>query len=126
MSKRQLAVLLTMSPILATCALQTEASAVYETAVLGPGFESIPAGWIASAAVAVTQFRRRHPSNLSCFDTTLRVEQDGLLHVSFLPVRQVEVTTERIVIQHSRECGLGETFKFDAGGRLVEHVFVRH
>lgn len=102
------------------------APTLYDPTLVSPRYENVPAAWLLAASRATERFRSGHQSNMDCFDVTLSVHEDGLLYVSFLPVQNVSVTQERIVIEHTSECGRGETFKFDRNGRLVDHVFVRH
>lgn len=89
-------------------------------------FYDIPIHWIEPAHRALRDFSRRHRDNLDCFVTSLTQQEDGAFTVSFSPRATVTETEDAITITRPTTCGLGESFHFDAEGRLTRHNYMRH
>ncbi len=91
-----------------------------------PAFYDIPIHWIEPAHRALRDFSTRHRNNLDCFVAYLTQQEDGAFTVSFSPRATVTETEDAITITRPTTCGLGESFHFDAEGRLPRHHYKRH
>lgn len=116
------------APLTALAVIVLVSSASAQTAEQAPllWFEDIPIQWIEPAHRALGKFSARHADNLNCFTVSFFQHDERNFSVSFSPRATVTHEGDAITISRPTTCGLGETFSFDAEGRLTRHSYMRH